>query len=253
MQYQPLVSIVIPVFNGEDFLNEAIKSAINQTYKNTEILVINDGSTDHTEEIARSYGEKIRYYYKKNGGVASALNFAVRKMKGEYFSWLSHDDYYSPNKIAFEIEAIKKQTDKNTIIYCNYSLLDQKSHIFSTYRIENYYSEKERSNGILMLIQRMIGGCTLLIHTSHFKRVGMFNEALRTTQDYDMWFRILRGAKLIHVPKELVITRIHEKQGSQTLKEFDAERERLFLSFLKSLSLKEKEAIWGSAYTCTKF
>ena len=62
MQYHPLVSIVIPVFNGEEFLDEAIQSAINQTYDNTEILVINDGSTDQTENIAKSYGEKIRYF-----------------------------------------------------------------------------------------------------------------------------------------------------------------------------------------------
>lgn len=250
MQKQPLVSIIIPVFNGEDFLNEAIKSAINQTYDNIEILVINDGSTDDTEKIAKTYGRKIRYYYKENGGVASALNFAIKKMNGEYFSWLSHDDYYSPSKIASEIKALGKQSDGKNVVYCNYSLLDQKRHSFSPYKIEDYYSEKDRANGILMLMQRMIGGCTLLIHSSHFKRVGMFNEKLRTTQDYDMWYRILRGAKLIHVPENLVVTRIHEKQGSNTIKEFDAEREQLFLYFLKDLTSKEQKEIWGSEYTC---
>ena len=99
MVNQPLVSIVIPVFNGEDFLDEAIKSAINQTYRNIEILVINDGSTDGTEKIANKYEKQIRYFYKENGGVASALNLAIKEMKGEYFSWLSHDDYYDPSKI----------------------------------------------------------------------------------------------------------------------------------------------------------
>ena len=67
MVNQPLVSIVIPVFNGEDFLDEAIKSAINQTYRNIEILVINDGSTDGTEKIANKYEKQIRYFYKENG------------------------------------------------------------------------------------------------------------------------------------------------------------------------------------------
>ena len=103
-----------------------------------------------------------------------------------------------------------------------------------------------------MLIQRMIGGCTLLIHVSHFKKAGMFNEQLKTTQDYDMWFRMFREIKLIHVPQSLVVTRIHKRQGSCTIKEFDSEREQLFLSFLKDLTLAEKIDIWGSEYTCLR-
>lgn len=247
---QPLVSIVIPVFNGEDFLEEAIQSAINQTYSNIEILVINDGSTDRTEEIAKKYKKQIRYFYKENGGVASALNLGIKEMKGEYFSWLSHDDYYAPLKIELEIEAIQKQGDRRSVVYCNYNLLDQKTGAFSTYKIEDYYSEKARTNGILMLIQRMIGGCTLLIHASCFEKAGVFNEQLKTTQDYDMWFRIFRGIKLIHIPQALVVTRIHSKQGSCTIKEFDAERERLFLNILRGLTNKEKIDVWGDEYTC---
>ncbi len=250
MQKKPLVSIVIPVFNGENFLDASIKSALNQTYDNIEVLVINDGSTDSTERIAKKYEDKIRYFYKENGGVSSALNFAIRNMKGEYFSWLSHDDYYHPSKIEYEIEAIQKQGDPEAIAYCNYDLLDQEKGIFSPYRIEDYYCEKDRANGILMLTQRMIGGCTLLIHISHFYRAGMFNEGLRTTQDYDMWFRIFRNIKLLHVPESLVVTRIHKKQGSFTIKEFDAEREQLFLKILKELSPMERVNIWGSEYTC---
>ena len=101
MVYQPKVSIIIPVYNGSNFLTEAINCAIAQTYKNIEIIVVNDGSKDNgaTEEIALSYGDKIRYFYKENGGVSTALNFAFTKMTGEWFSWLSHDDVYEPNKI----------------------------------------------------------------------------------------------------------------------------------------------------------
>jgi len=247
---EPLVSIVIPVFNGENYLDEAIRSAINQTYKNIEILVVNDGSTDRTEQIAKSYGDRIRYFYKPNGGVASALNMGIREMKGEYFSWLSHDDYYLPEKIEFEITAIRNQEDREMIAYCDYSLLDQKTGIFSAYKIEDYYSENERANGNLMVMQRIMDGCSMLIHVNNFQRVGMFDESLRTTQDYDMWFRMLRGKKVIHVPKVLSVARVHEKQGSQTMREFDLEREQLFLHVLKELSQEEKEEIWGSEYCC---
>ena len=88
---KPLVSIIIPVYNGSNFMREAIDSALAQTYPNIEILVINDGSTDNTREIALSYGDKIRYFEKENGGVATALNLGIREMRGEYFSGLSHE------------------------------------------------------------------------------------------------------------------------------------------------------------------
>ena len=98
---RPLVSIVIPVYNGSNYLAEAIDSALNQTYDNVEIIVVNDGSKDEgkTRDVALKYGNKIRYFEKENGGVASALNFGVKQMSGEYFSWLSHDDFYTPHKI----------------------------------------------------------------------------------------------------------------------------------------------------------
>ena len=97
----PLVSIIIPVYNGSNYLKKAIDSALSQTYKNIEIIVVNDGSKDDgaTEQVALSYGDKINYYLKENGGVSSALNFGISKMKGDYFSWLSHDDEYTQTKI----------------------------------------------------------------------------------------------------------------------------------------------------------
>ena len=94
MKINPLVSIVIPVYNGSNFLSQAIEAALSQTYKNIEILVVNDGSKDDgaTEKVALSYGDRIKYLSKPNGGVSSALNYGIEHMSGDYFSWLSHDD-----------------------------------------------------------------------------------------------------------------------------------------------------------------
>ena len=110
LKYNPLISIIIPVYNGANYMREAIDSAIAQTYKNIEIIVVNDGSTDNgeTEKIALSYGDKINYYYKENGGCASALNYGISKMKGEWFSWLSHDDVYFPTKLESQVNEIVK-------------------------------------------------------------------------------------------------------------------------------------------------
>ena len=91
-------------------MREAIDSALAQTYRNIEIIVVNDGSNDNgeTERIALSYGDKIRYFHKENGGVSSALNLGIQNMQGEYFSWLSHDDKYSPKKIENQVNALAK-------------------------------------------------------------------------------------------------------------------------------------------------
>ena len=105
LAYLPKVSIVIPAYNASNYLAEAIDSALAQTYPNTEIIVVNDGSRDDgaTERIALSYGDKIRYFHKENGGSSSALNTGIANMTGEWFSWLSHDDLYVPHKVETQI------------------------------------------------------------------------------------------------------------------------------------------------------
>src|SRR6185295_17389252 len=96
-----LVSIVIPVFNGARYVGEAIESALAQTWPNTEVIVVNDGSDDGgaTQRAIERYGGAVRVIVKPNGGVASALNAGIAAMRGQWFSWLSHDDLYLPTKI----------------------------------------------------------------------------------------------------------------------------------------------------------
>ncbi len=126
--FNPKVSIIIPVYNGSDFVWEAIDSAINQDYENIEILVINDWSCDNgkTEKIVKSYGNKVIYIPKKNGGVATALNLWIEKMSGDYFSWLSHDDLYMKDKVSTQVKALSKIDNKeDVILYSNYVFINE--------------------------------------------------------------------------------------------------------------------------------
>ena len=130
----PKVSIIIPVYNGANYVKEAIDSALSQTYDNIEIIVVNDGSNDNgeTEKIIFSYQDKVKYISKKNGGVSSALNAGIRAMTGEYFSWLSHDDMYSPEKVSSQIALLKKyQFSPNLIALCAAKEIDCNSKEFS--------------------------------------------------------------------------------------------------------------------------
>ena len=193
-EFKPKITIAIPVYNGSNFMKVAIDSAIAQTYDNKEILVINDGSTDNgeTEKIALSYGNKIRYIKKENGGVATALNLAIKEMKGEYLSWLSHDDMYKPFKLEKQVEVLNKLQDKNTIIFSNVELIDERGDIFCTTNYSNLLTHEELCQGIYPVIKGTVNGCSMLISKECFNKVGLFNENLKTSNDYEMWLRLFK-------------------------------------------------------------
>ncbi len=236
----PKVSIIIPVYNGANYLKEAIDSALAQSYHNIEVLVINDGSNDNgeTEKIALSYGEKIRFFNKaSNDGVASALNVALREMTGDYFSWLSHDDLYTEDKISKQIDFLFKLNCANTVIYSDYSAFTTDAHNCTIMKMKNISPENFR---FWITFQNALHGCTLLIPTSAFLVCGTFNEKLLTTQDYDLWFRIAEYYKFIHLPEPLVKARHHIQQGTHTMaKTALYECNKLLAHFTKNLSLHE--------------
>jgi len=211
--FKPKVSIIIPVYNWSNYLWEAIESALSQTYENIEILVINDGSNDdwETEKIAQSFGDKIKYYYKENWGVSTALNLAIEKMIWEYFSWLSHDDLYYPNKIEKQVKYLETLNDKESIIISNFEFINSKWNF-----LYNSNIPKLTTKNILFksLISFPINWCSLLIPKVAFKKVWLFNEELKTIQDYDMWFRLMKQYNFYFIDKILLKNRRHWAQDS---------------------------------------
>ena len=217
---QPLVSIIIPVYNGSNFVKEAIDSALAQTYPNLEVIVINDGSCDDgkTEEIALSYGDKLRYFHKGNGGVSSALNFGIREMRGEYFSWLSHDDKYTETKIEKQIQRLQGGGD---IAVCSERQINSESNYLSK---PSDYTKEERAGVIgwqdetcTIIDKTLFSGCALLIPKTVLDDVGFFDEELRYNQDFDMWIKIcLKGYSWTYHNDVGVLSRVHENQVTQT-------------------------------------
>lgn len=216
-RFNPKVSIIIPVYNGSNYVKEAIDSALQQTYDNSEVIVINDGSNDGeaTAKICRLYGNKIRYFEKENGGVASALNMGIEKMEGEYFSWLSHDDVYYPDKLEVQIKELSKLEDKGTIVYTNVEYINDKSETISKTEYEKIYSEKSLNTGIFPVLKGLTNGCSLLIAKKCFNEVGVFNEELKTSNDYEMWFRLFKKYPSKFVSKIIIKYRFHDQQGTK--------------------------------------
>ncbi len=216
----PLVSIIIPVYNGANFMREAIDSALAQTYTNREVIVVNDGSADggETERIALSYGDRIRYFSKENGGVSSALNLGIRNMRGEYFSWLSHDDVYFPDKIARSVEAMSSANDAKTLILCDSVQIDKDSQLLmSKKRIPEEKTLNWREAVSYITKNGGADGCAFLIPKQAIEENGFFDQKLRFCQDTYMWWKIfLSGYSLILCDFPGVKSRIHDKQLTQT-------------------------------------
>ena len=246
----PKVSIVIPVYNGSEYMHEAINSAIGQSYPNVEVIVVNDGSIDNgaTEKIALLYGDRIRYFAKENGGVSTALNLAIEKMTGDYFSWLSHDDVYYPNKIEIQIEFLINNQLQDTILYGGYDLIDESSKTFQTIKPDSLYSEEKLDTSLFPILRGLINGCSLLIHKSHFEKSGLFDESLLITQDYALWFKMFRNAKVKFLPGIFVKTRFHDEQRTKKLDSSLTECNALWISLLNEVSAKEMCEMDGSPY-----
>lgn len=226
-EYNPKVSIIIPVYNGANYVSEAIDSALAQTYKNIEIIVVNDGSNDNgeTEKIARSYGDKINYYFKENGGVSSALNYGIKKMTGEWFSWLSHDDYYSPEKIEHSVNVLRQQefdSREKLIVYVDGMLV--KSDRTKLAPFHRYFKDERVYSGedaaVTLARQGTLCGCCLLIHKNAFNDVGFFDEELRFSQDALMWYNLfLGGYDVYYSSHKDVCSRVHKLQVTNTRKD----------------------------------
>lgn len=224
------VSIIIPVYNGANYLKEAIESALNQTYKNIEVIVVNDGSEDDgaTDKIALSYGDRIVYIYKKNGGVSSALNVGIRTMTGDYFSWLSHDDLYYPEKIEKQVALINRNNDIK-VLFCNTEMISPDGRILKSLN----YGGREKYRGGICFFKSWMYACSLLVHKTCFDVIGMFDEKNRTTQDVEFTLLLLYHFDVWHLQEILTKRRDHIESGFYVHGELNIhERERLLVGLL---------------------
>jgi glycosyltransferase involved in cell wall biosynthesis len=203
------VSIIIPFYNCE-FVNEAIESALNQTYKNIEVIVVNDGSTQYSEKI-KPYLKKIKYIEKRNGGTASALNVGIQNATGEFFSWLSSDDIYEPYKTENQVSFM--ETNQLWASYANYYLINERGKITSPPIGVDF----PKVSQFLKRMRRgcVINGCTVMLRMSIFKEFGLFDESLPFTHDYDYWLRILHKHHFYFYNEPLVKYRVHENMGTK--------------------------------------
>jgi GT2 family glycosyltransferase len=206
-------------------------------------VVVNDGSNDggETERIALSYGERIRYFAKPNGGCASALNRAVQEARGQYISWLSHDDLLAPMKIERQVAFLAQQPDPSAcIIYGDYSVFAGARGVWSNSPACVMPSVKPENFRYFLTTQNILHGCTLLIRKRAIERHGMFDEGLRTVLDFDLWFKLAKTERFLFLPGVVVHSRAHPDQDTNRKRDIHMrEANELLARFVDELSADE--------------
>lgn len=199
---QPLISVVIPAYNGEAFLEQAIESALAQTWPRIEVVVVDDGSTDRSPEIAASYPLKL--VRQENRGVAAARNRGVDEADGDLLSFLDQDDMVRPEKLERQLEALLAQPEAG--------LSSCKMRVF----LEPGCSVPDWIDADMLgreLHSLQVG--TLLVWRRTFERVGRFDDSYRWGNDTD-WFMRSReaGVPIARVEEALTLYRVHDENES---------------------------------------
>ena len=202
-----LVSIVIPTWNSEKYIKESVESALSQTYEYTEVIVIDDGSTDHTKEILDSHisSKRINYIYQENKGLASARNTGIRSSKGEFIAFLDSDDIFLPEKIKKQIHSLENNADFD-VSYCDIL------HFTDTEPREYFHHRYQYPSGQIfsaLLKKQFINPLSVVVKKSIFDKCGLFDENLRRSEDWELWLRLARaGIKFYHLNEILAHYRI---------------------------------------------
>ena len=217
------VSIIIPVYNAEKYLEECIESCLNQTYANTEIIAVNDGSTDRSSEILDGYSDRVRIITKENGGIASAVNAGIKRMRGEWYKKMDADDMLRPDAVENLAVAAKKIADPSIIPFMQDEIMHEDGRI--TRHDDDFDTDTSPFEPSLMGLSGLIHGGAVhlsLISKDVFKKVGAYNEDVTVGEDYELFLRICIGGYKFHrIPGVIYTYRKHDNQITRT---YDGQR-----------------------------
>ncbi len=202
----PKVSIIIPTYNGEKFINKTIESVVGQTYKDWELIIVDDFSNDNTKEIIKEWekeDKRIRSIFldKNSGGPAHPKNIGIENSKGEYVAFLDHDDEWMPEKLEKQIDFLKnKLNDKYELVTCNF-LIDingeKYKYITPTYNLDSQLSHILNGN--------FVHSCSsIIVRKKIIDSLGGFDESMKMSDDWDLYLRMLQLGYFIGIVPEVL-------------------------------------------------
>jgi len=207
----PIVSVVIPTYNRANLLGRAVRSVLRQTFSDFELIVVDDASVDDTASVIDDfYDKRIKYTrHGSNLGAPAARNTGISNARGRYIGLLDDDDEWYPEKLEKQVLKFSQIPETVGLIYSGYEVRESDGRLLRT-----YFPEARGDVHLRLLLGTTIGSPTPLIRKACFQKVGLFDESLKSCQDWDMWKRISDHYEFDCVPEILAIGYRHEKQIS---------------------------------------
>ncbi len=204
VEQDPLVSIIIPNYNHAQYVGDAIWSVLTQEYRNFEIIVVDDGSTDNSRDVITQFGDKVQYIHQKNAGLSAARNTGIKASKGVLIGVLDADDMYESIFLSTLVVTLQENPDADGV-YCGYQFVDHKNNLLPQIEARPVDHDK--------LYDALLDGNFFVPESIFLRRyvydnVGLFDETLRACEDWDVWLRVTKKYKIVHSPNILTRHRI---------------------------------------------
>jgi glycosyltransferase involved in cell wall biosynthesis len=209
------VSVIIPAYNQGHYLSEAIQSVLDQTYQDFEIIIVDDGSTDDTSEVAKSFDDpRVRSIYQENSGLSAARNTGIRHSTGAYLTYLDSDDLFLPEKLDLLVAALKNNLEIG-FVAGQAIPIDENGQWIS-----KVFDTAPPTKGSQLLLGNPLHVGSVLVRREWQERVGFFDEDLRSYEDWHMWLRLaLAGCKMGWVAKPVSLYRFHSAQMTRDVRQ----------------------------------
>jgi teichuronic acid biosynthesis glycosyltransferase TuaG len=244
----PSISIIMPAYNAKKYIAESIQSVINQTFKNWELIIVDDGSTDQTSSIIKEQIEldkRIFYYYQENGKQGRARNYGISKSKGKYIAFLDADDIWFANKLDHQLIIIQNKNVE--LVFSDAITFNNSNEIDISNTLKSFKGFCSVENGIdLFLKKNQIPILTVLVTKNALEKVAFFTEEkdVQNVEDYHLWLKLLfNGVSFFGAEEALAGYREHE--ASVTFKDINTVEKRIIhlLKDLKKLFPEQSERI----------
>jgi glycosyltransferase involved in cell wall biosynthesis len=223
-----LISIIIPAYNAERYIAETIQSVINQTYKNWELIIVDDGATDGTSKIITSFlhNSRIKYYYQKNSGVAKARNFGILKSSGEYIAVLDADDVWENTNLKKKISLLEKHPNTGWVFS---DMLEGDAEMKNIQASPRGRGDQILENILLWEGEVVPGPCSNVVFRRKCITNGIrFDENLSTAADQDFCIQLARAFKGEHIPEPLWVYRVLGNSMSRNIRVMEKEHTYVF-------------------------
>jgi glycosyltransferase involved in cell wall biosynthesis len=237
------VSVIIPSYNKAEYTRRTVESVLAQTYKNIEILVIDDGSKDNTKEVMAQYAGRIHFIEKANGGACSARNEGIRRATGEYVTFLDCDDLYVPQKIERCVSYLEANPDFG-FVYTGVYFIDENDAVISTY---DHPNSREGYITSGLILGNFICNSTIVVRQSVLQKAGFFDENFFTPGDWDLWLRFSVIAQAGYIADPLTKYRVIDNYIFNRLEL--ARKEELYMLDKFFKANPDYQSLKGKAYS----